>query len=137
METAKQHIEEYNKNVISYKQQRFKQTHQDLAQVLVARQKFILETSKNSALPGIGHRANSLSKFSIENRTQSQSNKVTEANERNMVSLRVDGGRHAAPTKLRVIRPSRNTIMGKSYDSNDVFSSKKRMKSIPSSSSNS
>ncbi len=96
-----------------------------------------METSKNSALPDVGYRARSLSKFSLENRTQSQSNQITEANERNMISLRVDGGREAAPMKLRVIRPSRNTIMGKSYDSNDVFSSKKRIKSIPSSSSNS
>ena len=51
--------------------------------------------------------------------------------------MKIDGGRQVAPMKLRVIKPSRNTTMGKSYDSNDVFSSKKRVKSIPSSSSNS
>ena len=85
METAKNHIQDYNKNVISYKQQRFKQTHQDLAKVLVEKQKFIQENTKHSVLPGIGHRASSLSKFSVENRTQSQSNKVTEMNERNVI----------------------------------------------------
>ena len=40
-----------------------------------------------------------------------------------MISIKEDSERRGAPMKMRLVKPSRNTTMGRSYDTNEPGSS--------------
>ena len=62
VETAQSQIDEYNKNIVTYKAQRQQQAHQDLAQALILKQKLIKDQTKSRVFPSIDQMSQTKSK---------------------------------------------------------------------------